>query len=279
MGRAKGVPYTLDERRLARAVEDHPIEYLQFEGTIPQGQYGGGTAMVWDIGTYEIIGGNYYKGRLHIHLDGKKLKGEWLIERDGSTGEGSWTLTKAGKAIKPVKDTSALTGRTMEEIAAAKGAVWQSNRLPDAKMAFVEPMQCKLGEALPEGPQWEYEIKLDGYRALAIRDDDRLRLLSRRNNALNDRFPDVAEALRALEPGTMVDGEVVVSTTTANHPSTGCRIIRVPSCTSRLTCWLGKARACSVSPWSTGAPPSGRRRLASVALCGWWNLHKPSLRL
>ncbi|HYP05235.1 MAG TPA: non-homologous end-joining DNA ligase [Bryobacteraceae bacterium] len=205
----KGVPYTLDERRLARAVEDHPIEYLQFEGTIPQGQYGGGTVMVWDIGTYEIVEGNYYKGRLHIHLDGKKLKGEWMIERDGSKGEGSWTLTKVGKAIKPVKDTSALTGRTLEEIATAKGAVWQSNRLPDAKLTFVEPMQCKLVEALPEGHQWEYEIKLDGYRALAIRDDERLRLLSRRNNALNDRFPDVAKALSELEPGTMLDGEVV----------------------------------------------------------------------
>jgi bifunctional non-homologous end joining protein LigD len=72
----KGVPYEQSQNRLAMATEDHPIEYLDFEGTIPHSQYGGGTVMVWDIGTYEVIEGNYYKGRLRIHLNGKKLKGE-----------------------------------------------------------------------------------------------------------------------------------------------------------------------------------------------------------
>jgi bifunctional non-homologous end joining protein LigD len=212
----KGVPYTPEERRLARATEDHPIQYLEFEGTIPQGEYGGGTVLVWDIGTYEVVDGNYYKGWLHFHLSGKKFQGEWILQKDRTKGEGSWTLTKAGKAIKPVKDTSALTGRTMEQIAEANDSVWHSNRpavdltgLPEAKLAFLEPMQCKLVESLPEGSPWEYEIKLDGYRTLAVRDDARLRLLSRRNNALNTRFPEVAEALSALDPGTMVDGEVV----------------------------------------------------------------------
>jgi bifunctional non-homologous end joining protein LigD len=212
----KGVPYSLDERRLARATEDHPIDYLQFEGVIPQGQYGGGTVMVWDIGTYDLVEGNYYKGRLHFHLTGKKLKGEWILEADRSKGEGSWVLRKAGKAAKPSKDVSALTGRTMEQIAADKDAVWQSNRpavdlngLPEAKLDFIEPMQCKLVEVLPEGSKWEYEIKLDGYRALAVKAAGRLKLLSRRNNALNGRFPEVAKALADLEDGTILDGEVV----------------------------------------------------------------------
>src|SRR5205085_3695987 len=72
----KGVPLKEGETATAFPTEDHPLDYLQFEGTIPKGQYGGGTIMVWDIGTYEILEGNYWKGRLSIYLAGKKLKGE-----------------------------------------------------------------------------------------------------------------------------------------------------------------------------------------------------------
>jgi bifunctional non-homologous end joining protein LigD len=216
----KGVPYSLDDRRLAMATEDHPIGYLDFEGTIPAGQYGGGTVMVWDIGTYEIIEGNYYMGRLHLHLSGKKLKGEWTIERDRDKGSRNWIFRKAGKAMKPLTgkkdDESALTGRSMRQIEHARDAVWQSNRLPPdvesvpaTDIEFVEPMMAKLVPELPEGEGWAYEIKLDGYRALAMRTEDRLRLVSRRNNPLNDRFSEIAVALEALEPGAIVDGEVV----------------------------------------------------------------------
>ena len=97
----KGFPFALDERRLAMATEDHPIEYLDFEGTIPKAEYGGGTVMVWDIGTYELIEGNYFKGKLRIHLVGKKLKGEWTIMRDRAKGDRGWVLVKTDKAIKP----------------------------------------------------------------------------------------------------------------------------------------------------------------------------------
>ena len=116
----------------------------------------------------------------------------------------------------------------MAEIANAGDRQWHSNRqshtatartavkapaidldaLPKASMQFVEPMLAKLTSALPEGPQWQYEVKWDGYRALAIR-DAKLRLLSRRNNSLNTRFATVAKALEAIEPGTILDGEVV----------------------------------------------------------------------
>src|SRR5436305_4805696 len=96
----KGVPYRLDEKRLAMATEDHPLDYLEFEGTIPEGQYGGGTVMVWDIGTYEIIEGNYYKGSLRIFLQGRKLKGEWVLTKDREKGGNTWFLAKAGAAMK-----------------------------------------------------------------------------------------------------------------------------------------------------------------------------------
>ncbi len=219
----KGVPLEPDQRRLARATEDHPIEYLDFEGTIPKGQYGGGTVMVWDIGTYELIEGNYYKGNLRLHLSGKKLKGEWDLARDRIRGNENWLLMKTGSSTKPLsakrENTSALTGRTMDEIAAANDSEWQSNRvpvpglaidkLPRSEMHFVEPMQAKLVAVLPEGENWMYEIKLDGYRALAIKQRGVCRLLSRRNNSLADKFPGITEGMANLENGSILDGEVV----------------------------------------------------------------------
>jgi bifunctional non-homologous end joining protein LigD len=117
--------------------EDHPIEYLDFEGIIPKGQYGGGTVMVWDIGTYELIEGNYYKGFLRFYLNGTKLKGEWTLDRFATAkaerdNRDKWQLTKSQKNTRAISkardDQSALTKRSMTEIAEAADAVWQSNR-------------------------------------------------------------------------------------------------------------------------------------------------------
>jgi bifunctional non-homologous end joining protein LigD len=128
----KGMPYEEGVRRLAVNTEDHPLEYLDFEGVIPQSQYGGGTVMVWDIGACEIVEGNYWKGRLRFYLNGRKLKGEWLLERDPARGDNAWSLTKVAGAHTPPsakrEDESALSGRTMREIADAPDATWQSNR-------------------------------------------------------------------------------------------------------------------------------------------------------
>ncbi len=218
----KGVPYALDERRLAMATEDHPLAYIDFEGVIPKGQYGGGTVMVWDIGTYELMEGNYYKGFMRIFLEGKKLNGEWELRRE--SGGKDWRLIKTAAAHRRVgkrrENTSALTGRTMEQIATDKDAQWHSNRtevpglnldeLPESAMGFVEPMYCKLASQLPEGPLWQYEVKLDGYRALAIHDKNKVKLLSRRNNALNSDYPSIVAGIQELESGIILDGEIVV---------------------------------------------------------------------
>jgi bifunctional non-homologous end joining protein LigD len=229
----KGPPYEPRETRLAVATEDHPMEYARFEGTIPKGEYGGGTVMVWDIGTYEVMDGNYWKGKLHLFLDGKKLKGEWVLvkgqQRDGK--DNSWLLIKAGTGIDRLSreedDSSALTGRSMEAIGEAKDAVWHSNRetslngrspgdgidlesLPKARPGFIEPMLAKPVDKLPgDGDRWIYEIKLDGYRCLGLRDEKGVKLFSRNKNLLNRRFPQVVDALKKLEPGTMIDGEIV----------------------------------------------------------------------
>ena len=202
--------------------EDHPVEYGTFEGIIPEGQYGGGTVMVWDIGTYETVEGNYYRGNLHVFLKGKKLKGDWLLTKDPSGGN-KWKIEKITSAAKPLsakrENSSALTGSSMEEIAGHAKDVWHSNRttvpdldldsLPDSEMKFVEPMQCKLVTTLPKGDEWQYEVKFDGYRAVAIRSGSRVNLLSRRNRSLADQFSEVVAALASLEEGAIFDGEIV----------------------------------------------------------------------
>ena len=230
----KGPPYDLHERRLAMATEDHPMDYANFEGIIPAGEYGGGTVMVWDIGTYELIDGNFWKGKIHILLNGKKLRGEWvLVKGNDRNGKGNvWYLIKAGSAMKRISEkrdnSSALTGRSLGQIAKAEDAVWHSNRtaakkiatnngdgisaieLPEIRIRFIEPMLSETVEELPEDSDlWSYEIKLDGYRCLALCDESGVKLYSRKKNLLNSRFPTIAKALESVEPGMILDGEIV----------------------------------------------------------------------
>src|SRR5207249_791610 len=99
----KGIPLKNGETRTGFETEDHPIDYLQFEGIIPEGEYGGGTVMVWDIGTYEPLEGNFWKGALTIFLSGKKLKGEWRLRRaDSENGEPHWLIIKTGGNAKSI---------------------------------------------------------------------------------------------------------------------------------------------------------------------------------
>jgi bifunctional non-homologous end joining protein LigD len=128
----KGMPTELGVKRSAFAVEDHPIGYLKFEGTIPAGQYGGGTVMVWDLGTYDLLVGSMADGNLKLMLHGKKLRGEWhlfKIRSDG--GKDVWLVAKSQVAAKPLSlrqdDRSVLTGRSMAGIARANGAQCQSS--------------------------------------------------------------------------------------------------------------------------------------------------------
>jgi bifunctional non-homologous end joining protein LigD len=143
----KGPSMNPDDHRLAMAVEDHPFDYKDFEGIIPQGQYGGGTVLVWDNGTYEpaekIRGkkeqqhwllSHYYKKKLSIILHGKKLKGEFTLVKMPERGENAWLLTKAkdGHELEKditKKDRSVISGHTLLEVAMdSHSKVWQSNR-------------------------------------------------------------------------------------------------------------------------------------------------------
>lgn len=221
----KGPPVALKEARLAMHVEDHPLEYEKFEGTIPPGNYGAGTVMVWDYGVYDDITGNaaaaFHSGKMHIVMQGGKLKGEWILVKDKREPESNrWLLIKAGESLPSISakldDTSAISGRSMAAITKANDAQWQSHR-PAAKVArrsvatpkFVEPMQCKAVKKLPEETTWTFEIKFDGYRCIAVKNDGEVSLFSRNENVLNARFPNVVAALRHVPGSFVLDGEIV----------------------------------------------------------------------
>jgi len=129
----KGVSTEPGVKRAAFEVEDHPVDYLKFEGTIPKGEYGGGTVMVWDLGTYELLGGDHSTGNLKLKLHGGKLKGEWHLFRIKSDeSKPVWLIAKSGAKAKRVskrKDNeSILTHRTMAQIASGNGGArtWRS---------------------------------------------------------------------------------------------------------------------------------------------------------
>jgi bifunctional non-homologous end joining protein LigD len=248
----KGIPFAKGEKRLAVQVEDHPVDYLEFEGTIPKGQYGGGTVMVWDIGTFEPLSPSPEKdlasGKLHFRLSGKKLQGEWHLVR--FRNESQWLLIKGGDSMRPVSkradDESALSGKTMKQVAAGE-VVWESNRpataaatqpgrdvsprrpsghrrgrrgeaslpKPAAPLAveeaeFIEPMKAQLAKKAPPAGDWIYEIKFDGFRAIAFIGKGGVRLLSRNDKDLGGKFPEVVDALQQLEVrDAVIDGEIV----------------------------------------------------------------------
>ena len=232
----RNLPLKPGDVRSGFQTEDHPIDYLDFEGVIPQGEYGGGTVMVWDIGTYEVLDGNYWKGSLSVFLTGKKLRGEWTVTRtdEGGSEKTKWLIAKAGTPNKRLttkqEDTSAVTARTLEQIAGEKTRTWHSNRAEsEAKPApagssklkgpskpkvaapeFIPPMKATPVESLPGGDEWIYEVKWDGYRALALKHGDSVRLLSLKNKSLSADFPDVVTAVSGLSADTvLLDGEVV----------------------------------------------------------------------
>jgi len=215
----KGIPFAKGEKRLAMHVEDHPISYRDFEGVIPKGQYGGGTVMVWDYGTFQTQSPTPAKdlagGKLHFILQGKKLSGEWYLVRL-KNDEKQWLLIRGGEDMKPVSkkqdDTSALSGKTMATLANSK-KIWNSNRTAATGtiLPFFEPMMAKLVKRAPDG-DWQYEIKYDGFRALAfIQNKDNVRLISRNEKDLGNKFPEVLKSLRLLATeNTILDGEIVV---------------------------------------------------------------------
>lgn len=239
----KGLPVKAGERNLAVEVEDHPLEYGSFEGTIPEGNYGAGTVMLWDRGNYTVGGGtpeeNYREGKIHFALAGQKCVGEWTLVRMHARDDEkktNWLVIKnSGAAHRPPmtgaeRDKSVVSGRALEEIArGAKPRKPASRRgvpaAPQARPAakkkarsraghgagepatFVPPMKALSVDRIPAG-KWRLEIKLDGYRAIAVKNGDAIELWSRNHKSLA--YPEVIEALKGITcANAVIDGEIV----------------------------------------------------------------------
>jgi bifunctional non-homologous end joining protein LigD len=218
----KGPPEKPGDRRLAVHVEDHPIDYGDFEGTIPEGEYGAGTVLVWDQGLWEPEGdaaAQYAKGKLRFCLKGQRLHGCWTLVRMGGEAAGkdrsNWLLIRRGEgeADDPYAEPerSVLSGRTLEEIAtggAMRGEPLGQDGPPPERL---EPQLARLVEHPPRGDDWLFEIKFDGYRILARREAETVRLLSRNGKDWTERFRPIADAVAALPfHDGWLDGEVAI---------------------------------------------------------------------
>ena len=236
------------DKRLAVRVEDHPLDYGGFEGTIPEGAYGGGTVMLWDEGTWEPIGDPHQgldDGDLKFRLSGQRMKGEWVLVhmkgRDRS-GKQQWLLIKhrdefATPGANHLTDeftTSVETGRDLEGIAAgrkprrkahpaadatrpkaqadatglAPAQVWTGGKVL-ALPAFRPPELATLVDRVPDGKDWLFEMKYDGYRCLAAIAGPEVRLYTRNGNDWTEQFRAIVPPLARLSPGSaLIDGEL-----------------------------------------------------------------------
>ncbi len=236
---------TLDPsvKRLAVRTEDHPLSYATFEGTIPKGEYGGGTVMLWDRGTWAPVAGkspgDLEDGHLHFTLHGERMKGEWLLvrlkPRPGEKRE-NWLLRKVtdpyakeGNALVEQALTSIATGRSMAEIEAGKAAEpVPSPTSPKPKTRekpgraakagagklprFRKPQLATLVDAVPTGNGWMHEIKFDGYRALVAAGGGTVKVYTRSGQDWTDKFAPLAAAIAGLDlPGALIDGEIVAT--------------------------------------------------------------------
>jgi len=259
-------------KRLAMMVEDHPFDYKSFEGIIPKGEYGGGTVIVWDEGTYEPIEkirgkkaqekyllDQLQSGSLKIILHGQKIKGEYALVKANGMSENAWLLLKhkddyASVSDVTKKDKSVLSGKTIEQVEKNSDQVWQDGQQQQLKKPLknktavqavdtsfghtekvkpterssvvkallkkgmkskipigMKPMLATLVDEPFDDPDWIYEVKWDGYRALGfcLKNGD-VQLLSRNNKQFNEQFYPIFQQLQGWKLDVVVDGEILV---------------------------------------------------------------------
>ncbi|MFA6083519.1 DNA ligase D [Mucilaginibacter sp.] len=246
-------------KHLAMMVEDHPFDYLNFEGIIPEGEYGGGTVIVWDEGTYEPIEPIKGKkaqekhllkqlasGQLKIKLHGEKLNGEFAMVKTHGMGENGWLMIKHKDEFATTeditkKDQSVLSGKTIETMEKTSEKVWQNGHeedvLPDEELASevktedlpeidaqallkaapksrvpanIKPMKATLVDKPFDEPGWLFEVKWDGYRAIAVLDKkEGAQLLSRKNLPFEKYYP-INAGLKSWGMNAVLDGELLV---------------------------------------------------------------------
>jgi bifunctional non-homologous end joining protein LigD len=222
----KGPSYDQNDKRLAVRVEDHPIEYGDFEGIIPKGNYGAGAVIVWDRGEWvplEDWREGLEKGKLLFELKGYKLKGKWTLVKIKKS-ERDWLLIKERDAwMKSPGDQfpeeSVLSGVTVEEMLAGetpgarlRTAAEQAGAVRSrVEPRSVQPMLCEPADEAFTRDGWLFELKLDGYRLIASKSSGEALLLTRNGNDYTGVFPEIARAIKALPIDEfIIDGEVVV---------------------------------------------------------------------
>jgi bifunctional non-homologous end joining protein LigD len=222
----KGPSYDQNDKRLAVRVEDHPIEYGDFEGIIPKGNYGAGAVIVWDRGEWvplEDWREGLEKGKLLFELKGYKLKGKWTLVKIKKS-ERDWLLIKERDAwMKSPGDQfpeeSVLSGVTVEEMLAGetpgarlRTAAEQAGAVRSrVEPRSVQPMLCEPADEAFTRDGWLFELKLDGYRLIASKSNGEALLLTRNGNDYTGVFPEIARAIKALPIDEfIIDGEVVV---------------------------------------------------------------------
>jgi bifunctional non-homologous end joining protein LigD len=254
-------------KHLAMMVEDHPFDYRNFEGNIPQGEYGGGTVIVWDHGTYEpieqvdgksaqeaLLLRELSSGSLKIKLNGQKLKGEFALIKTQGMGNNGWLLIKhndqfASTADITRQDRSVLSGKNLEEMSITGTSAWRqdhaellkstlaaveaanSNKLSDLQEELkpntptleellitapeadlpqdFKPMKPTLVDAPFNDPDWLFENKWDGYRAIAVINKHNTKLVSRNDVSFAKYYP-IVDVLNTWPCNAIIDGEIVV---------------------------------------------------------------------
>ncbi|MGD8375761.1 MAG: DNA ligase D, partial [Acidobacteriota bacterium] len=223
----KGPSLDPAEKRLAMKVEDHPVEYADFEGVIPKDNYGAGAMVIWDRGMWVPVPGKKHgleHGKLLFELRGYKMRGLWTLVKTRG-GPKHWLLIKKTDAhadpggVRPVPEGSILSGLTVEELGEGRDparevrAALKRSRAP---RRAVRAEEIGLMLARPHGEPfrrdgWIFELKYDGFRLLAGREDGEGRLRYRKGGNATATFPEIARALTALPyPDLVLDGELVV---------------------------------------------------------------------
>jgi bifunctional non-homologous end joining protein LigD len=224
-------------KHLAAMVEDHPLDYGDFEGNIPKGNYGGGSVMLWDRGTFELVGeesgaAQIERGDLKFHLHGEKLNGTWALVHMKNRGKGNeWLIIKkkdeAAQSPWNIEDIaySVKTGRTQEEIAAdlpahkapgrkKKTLAVKAEKISGAVEApmpgFFAPMGATVSDRLPKGKDWIFEVKWDGVRGLLHIANGSLAIYTRNNNRCESQYPELQVLPHYIDAEeAILDGEIV----------------------------------------------------------------------
>ncbi len=220
----KGPSLNPHDKRLAVETEDHPLDYADFEGSIPEGEYGGGDVIVWDKGEWvppKNARAAFEKGHIEFELHGQKLSGKWMLVRTrrmGKSSKSQWLLIKRSDQFSDEKrditkdDKSVITGMHLPDESPAKGR--PKPKLKKIKKTplphFIAPQLALLADTPPQGENWLHEIKFDGYRTLCHKQKSKIKLLTRSGLDWTAKYKSLEKECQKIPAGTvMLDGEIV----------------------------------------------------------------------